>query len=104
MSNKPRFHELDLIEANGKTVRIIGASAAEWEKIATRLYFEIEEIDIIRRDHYRRAINACQQVFMSWLQGKGRSPKTWETVIKVLEEAELTEVASDLKDVLMCKP
>ena len=39
-------------------------------------------------------------MFMEWLEGKGRSPKTWETVIEALEEADLSEVASDLKDVL----
>ena len=37
---------------------------------------------------------------MLWLEGKGRSPRTWETVIEVLEEAELSEMANDLKVVL----
>ena len=39
-------------------------------------------------------------MFSEWLEGKGRTPTTWETVIKALEEADLGEVAQDLKEVL----
>ena len=39
-------------------------------------------------------------MFSEWLEGKGRTPTNWETVIKSLEEAELGEVAQDLKEVL----
>ena len=54
----------------------------------------------IERDHHLQTMAACQKVFMLWLKGKGRSPQTWETIIKVLEEAELSEMASDLKVIL----
>ena len=39
-------------------------------------------------------------MFSDWLEGKGRQPTTWETLIKALEEADFSEVANDLKDVL----
>ena len=100
LSSKPRLYELDLIKGNGKTVKILSRSAGYWEQIATRLHFEIEEIRSIRRDQHHQTSDACREVFMSWLEGKGRSPRTWETVIEVLEEAELSEMASDLKVVL----
>ena len=41
-----------------------------------------------------------QTVFNEWLQGNGRKPTTWNTVIKALEEADLSELAGELKIVL----
>ena len=99
LASRPRLHELDRKEGNGKTVKLINRAAADWEQIATRLHFEVHEIRSLRANH-RQTLDACREMFMEWLEGKGRSPKTWETVIEALEEADLSEAATDLKDVL----
>ena len=39
-------------------------------------------------------------MFVEWLEGKGRTPTTWETVLAALEEAKQHQLASDLKEVL----
>lgn len=39
-------------------------------------------------------------MFTKWLEGKGRKPTNWDTVIKTLDEASLGEIAQDLKQVL----
>lgn len=39
-------------------------------------------------------------MFSDWLEGKGRQPTTWETLIEALEEANLSELANDLKETL----
>ena len=97
MTSKPQLHELDRITGNGKTVRVINKAASVWEKVATRLYFEGHDILTIQRNK-SQAEDACRTMFIEWLEGKGRTPTTWETVIKALEEAELAEVAKDLKE------
>ena len=97
VSSLPEWHQLDLIEGNGKTVRVIKQAAAKWESVATRLHFKIDDLSRIRKDHHQQSQNACQTVFMEWLQGRGRKPTTWDTVIKALEEADLSELAADLK-------
>lgn len=51
-------------------------------------------------DQHHQTYQACCSMFGEWLEGKGRKPITWETVINVLEEVEKFEVARDLKDVL----
>ena len=99
MAGRPQLHELDLKEGNGKIVRLISRAAADWERVATRLHFEGHDIRRLRADR-RETVDTCREMFMEWLDGKGRSPQTWETVIKALEEADLSEVASDLKNVL----
>ena len=98
LASKPQLHELDRITGNGKTVRVINRAASVWEKVATRLHFEGHDILTIRKNEHQ-AEDACRTMFMEWLEGKGRTPTTWETVIKALDEAELAEVAKDLKDI-----
>ena len=97
VSSLPEWHQLDLIEGNGKTVRMIEQAAAKWNKLATRLYFEPQDISRIRNDVHHQSIDACETVLSEWRQGKGRRPITWDTVIKALEEAVLSELAADLK-------
>ena len=73
-----------------------------WERVATRLHFEGHEITCIKKDNHFQGEDACRAMFSKWLEGKGhiRTPTNWDTVIKVLEEANLGEVAQDLKEVL----
>ena len=97
--SKPRLHELDHIKIDGKTVKIINRVAAEWKAVATRLYFEGHEIQSISQDN-PCTVDACQEVFTQWLEGKGRTPTTWETIIEALEEADFSEVTNDLKEIL----
>ena len=96
-SSLPKLHQLDLIDSNGKTVRVIKQAAAKWESVATRLYFESHDITRIREDYHQQSIKACQTVFIEWLEGRGRKPTTWDTVIKALDEANLSELSADLK-------
>ena len=70
-----------------------------WEKVATRLHFKGYDISRIRKNE-RLAEDACRTMFIEWLEGKGRTPTTWETVLTALEEAKQPQLASDLKEVL----
>lgn len=98
---QPKLHEIDRIECNGKVVKVIEMSAAKWEKIATRLYFEPQHIETIKRDSHKSE-EACRNVFVQWLEGRDyvRKPLTWKTLITVLIEAEISNTAGDLEIVL----
>jgi hypothetical protein len=102
LASKPRLHELDLIAGNGKTVNVIDKTACAWEKVATRLHFEAQDISRIRKNE-RQAEDACRTIFTEWLEGKGRTPTTWGTVIQALNEARQGELAKDLEEVLDTK-
>lgn len=73
-----------------------------WEEVATALHFEPNDILRIGKDKHQ-AKDACRTVFIEWLQGKGRDPITWETVIKALDEVQQGELAKDLREVLGIK-
>ena len=76
--------------------------ASKWDKVALRLHFCGHDISRIERDH-SKSVRACQTMFMEWLEGKGRKPITWDTLIKALGEAELSQVANDLEIALGTK-
>ena len=100
LASKPRLCELDRITGNhDKTVKVINRAASVWEKVAIRLHFEGYDILTIRKNEHQARKDACHTMFIEWLEGKGRTSTTWETVIKALEEAELAEVAKVLKDI-----
>ena len=100
MSDCPKLHELDLIEAEGRRVRLIERVAGKWEDVAIRLYFEHSDITIIQRDCHFQSVQCCRTLFAQWLEGKGREPVTWEELIKAISEAGFSEVANDLKFML----
>ena len=100
MTAIPRLHQLDLIDCEGKRVRIIHAAASKWRRLATRLHFEPSDISHIRSDNPIYCYDACWQVCSEWLEGVGRQPTSWTTLIKALNEAELGEIATDLETII----
>ena len=94
------MNQLGIIKGNGKTVKVIRRVAAKWEEVATSLHFDGHDIERIKRDHNNSCLEACRTVFMEWLEGEGLEPITWETLIKVLNEAGFSEPASDLEHVI----
>ena len=89
------------MEGNGKVVKVIDSVAARWEKVAMRLHFNHHVIECIRRDNHHQTTPSCQKMFAEWLDGSGRKPVNWQTLITALQEADFSELASDLQVVLM---
>ena len=100
MLRKPTLHELDLLERKDRTVNVIEKVAYKWEKVATRLHFEFSDIQRIKKDCHHQTVDASRHMFGEWLEGRGRKPVTWATLIKVLNETELAEIARDLEIIM----
>ena len=98
----PKFHELDLFERYGKKLKLIKRVAGKWERIATRLYFPADTIEVIRRDSHHQCDPACRTMFTRWLDGEGRKPVTWETLVAALHEAHLSSIAHELDKIISC--
>ena len=82
-------------------MRIIYAVALDWDWIAIRLHFRGDVISRIERDHKGSSVvRACQAMFSKWLEGEGRWPITWKTLIEALKEAGFSELASEVETVL----
>ena len=103
MSSLPKLHEIDRIESQGKVVRVIQNVASRWKCVATRLHFEAHDIDRIAEDSHHQTYQACHKMFSEWLTtGNFRRPINWETLIKALNEADFSVIASELQTII-CK-
>ena len=100
---RPEMHQLDLLTHGEKTVRVIQIVAPVWESFALRLHFSQDAITLIERDHHQQASRACHTMFRRWLDGEGREPVSWRTLITALKEAQLTERARDLENIIRKK-
>ncbi len=81
-------------EENNTGVRIIKEVQADWLTLTGHLRLQssfVRSLQTYRDPHY-----CCWVVFNEWLKGDGREPKTWETVIQVLNEMEYTVFAKEL--------
>ena len=101
---------VDLIkweDENGveRELRIYSKIAHKWRQIATRLGFELGEIESIDAD-YRTSYSRITAVLGRWFENANnlpngsRYPKSWQGLINLLKDAELGEVAGELKKVL----
>ena len=103
-------HFVDLIkweDENGvkRELRIYSKIAHRWRQVATRLGFELGEIESVEENHHRND-SRITAVLRQWfenarsLPNAGRYPKSWQGLINLLEDAELGEVAEKLKKAL----
>ena len=59
-------------------------------------------VDSIVGENRGNAKNINMAILKRWLQGKGRQPVTWRTLIDVLQDADLNILAKDIETV-KCK-
>ena len=101
---------LDLIkweDENGRKreLRIHSKIEHKWRQIATQLGYEPGEIESIEENHNRN-YSRITAIFRRWfenarsLPGASRYPKSWQGLINLLEDTELSEVVEELKKAL----
>lgn len=58
-------------------------------------------LDSFEHQYCRDPEQICRKIFSEWLQGNGRRPVTWETLIITLRESELSTLADEIEDAKM---
>ena len=56
-------------------------------------------ISALEEELRHNAQNINRRIFQEWLSGGGRKPVSWETLIAVLEDIEMSELAESIADV-----
>ena len=51
----------------------------------------------IEQEKMRNAAEIVRHTFRLWLQGKGRQPVTWATLVAVLQDIGLVKLAKDIE-------
>ena len=104
IDDRPNLHELQVLAGvDGRTVRVMEMVAPVWIALAIALGFDQSRIMIIEQDCMGRMEEACQQMFMRWLDGEHDlvKPCTWDTLIKCLRRAKFISVAESLRTILL---
>ena len=57
------------------------------------------QVSVLEKEMGKNAQDINHQIFTLWLQGKGRQPVTWGTLVAVLQDIGLERLAKDIKDV-----
>ena len=84
-----------------RELRIYSKIAHRWRQIATRLGFELGEIESVEENHHRND-SRITAILRRWfenarsLSNASRYPKSWQGLINLLEDAELGEVADEM--------
>lgn len=58
------------------------------------------KISAIERELGRNASDINCNIFQLWLQGKGKQPVSWATLIAVLRDIDMNELAKNIEDTL----
>ena len=99
LDEKPQLHQLQLLCRDHVVVNVIRAVAPSWEKFALYLMMERSVIDRwkINTNEFE---DATRKLFGHWLDGNGRQPISWKTLIQALHESDLPIVAIKVEEIL----
>ena len=86
-------------------IHIIDDMAPRWKEVGTMLKFSEPDIDNIESNCHGDAVKCCRKLLSLWLQGQNDSndscPKTWKTLLEVMQDARLGQLADKLKTHLL---
>ena len=83
-------------------MKIIETIATIWKDLGYLLDFDRtgHTVDRIAREHQLRPIDCCTEMLREWLQGRGRQPATWATLIDLLKDTDINNLAESLEGMM----
>ena len=81
--------------------KVCAADANKWRDLGIVLMGQdaVTDLDVIRVDYPYNVKECCSRMFTEWRQ---RTPKaSWKQLIEALKEVKLTQLASELEELLM---
>ena len=85
-------------------VKVCAAGANKWRDLGIALMGRnaTADLDVIRVDHPFDVKACCSRMFTEWRQTTLEA--SWKLLIEALEEVQLTELANELKELLLDRP
>jgi len=103
--DRPTLPQLMFLECpDGTIIRIIDRTSPNWNSLGLGLEFEGHVLQTINQNAFHQANRACQSLLQDWLEGKGKNPVTWETLIKALGKANFPQLVQELKKAFNLQP
>ena len=97
-ADKPELHQLKFLHCRGRTLKIIETVADQLEEMTLALQLEdhVTCTDTFEGD----PVPACCEMMQQWLDGEGRKPVTFSTLIESLIKAGFLDLAESLQEIL----
>ena len=95
----PTLPQLLKCRCKGGSVNITTEIGAKYQTFGILLLNDKTgaKVTAIARKHSNDGEQINIEVLQEWLQGKGTKPVTWQTLIEVLKDAGLSELAKDIE-------
>ena len=82
--DRPEMRQLErFVGKNGMVFEVVKEVSTDWEKLSLALHLRGE---IIREQRHFQPEAACRAILQRWLNGDGRQPATWDTLLDCLED------------------
>ena len=82
--DRPEMRQLErFVGVKGMVFEVVKEVSTDWEKLALALHLRGE---IIREQRHLQPEAACRTILQRWLNGDGRQPVTWDTLLDCLED------------------
>lgn len=99
LDEMPQLHQLQRLCRDSVVVNVIREVAPSWETFALYLMMERNMINIWKTDT-NQVEDAARKLFGHWLDGNGRQPISWKTLIQALRENDLPIIATEVEEIL----
>ena len=101
VDNPPKLPILRHFPGKDGHIDIAEKIATDYKHFGTLLLNDDDgsKVSIIEKEH-GKTIDIMVEILEQWLQGKGRMPVTWQTLVKCLQESKLHVLANSIKNML----
>ena len=87
--------------STGIVIEVIKTIAPKWKRIGDFLEFDATGSQLYLIDANNKGVEACcRAMFQYWLQGNGKTPTSWNTLIVILNDCNFRALASQLRAAL----
>ena len=99
-SAAPRIAQLSILQMpDGQKIKIIQTVSANWRKVGQLLDFDStgQQLQVIDSRERGDPEKCCLAMFRYWLEGNGKQPVSWNTLIEILEDGDFRNLAHEVK-------
>ena len=98
----PTLQTLRRFPVNREHIDIAAEIGPDYEKFGTLLLEDKKgnKVKNIKVSEHGDPINITVEILKQWLQGKGRKPVTWQTLVKCLRDTDLNVLADNMQSSL----
>ena len=100
--DRPTLPVLKNFPVKDDSINIVDVIANDYENFGIQLLMDKDGSTVknIETTHLQNPVAITTGILRKWLQGRGREPITWSTLIECLKEAKLNTAAGYIADAL----